>query len=218
MSETLSAPVCIRPQRTARKRVLCLGYDATESPLPDALAAEGVEVWHTYDRIQSTAGHDLVVSYGYRHLLRRPVIESSPAPIINLHIAYLPWNRGAHPNFWSFFDATPSGVTLHLIDEGIDTGPVLYQRYVNFAPHETTFTQTYQRLRQEIEALFIEHLEEIIEGRYRPRPQRRRGSYHAAADLPAAFSGWNADIETEIARLDALLGTGLKRPGDDQSA
>ena len=40
--------------------------------------------------------------------------------------------QGAHPNFWSFYDNTPSGVTIHLIDAGIDTGDVLYQKKLIF--------------------------------------------------------------------------------------
>ncbi len=59
--------------------------------------------------------------------------------IINLHISFLPWNRGAHPNFWSFYDDTPKGVTIHLIDEGIDTGAIIYQKEITFDRNEKTF-------------------------------------------------------------------------------
>ena len=38
-----------------------------------------------------------------------------------MHISYLPFNRGAHPNYWSFKDNSPKGVTIHFIDNGIDT-------------------------------------------------------------------------------------------------
>ncbi|MCL0081308.1 hypothetical protein M1N64_03665 [Peptococcaceae bacterium] len=41
---------------------------------------------------------------------------------INLHISFLPWNRGADPNFWSFIENAPVGVSIHYLDEGIDTG------------------------------------------------------------------------------------------------
>jgi methionyl-tRNA formyltransferase len=147
----------------------------------------------------------LAISYGYRHILKKSIIESSDAPIINLHISYLPWNRGAHPNFWSFFDCTPSGVSIHLVDEGVDTGPILYQRYVNFSRDQVTFSQTYNQLILEIELLFKENLREIISGTYNPIPQRRKGTYHKAADLPSDFSGWDSNIQDEVRRLDALV-------------
>ena len=48
--------------------------------------------------------------------------------LINLHISYLPYNRGSYPNYWSFKENTPNGVSIHHIDDGIDTGPVLVQK------------------------------------------------------------------------------------------
>jgi hypothetical protein len=188
-----------------RKRVLFLGYGPSETSLLDDLAAAGCEVWHTADKIESTQTYDVVVSYGYRHILKKPVIESSAAPIINLHISYLPWNRGAHPNFWSFFDCTPSGVSIHLIDDGVDTGPILYQRYVNFRSDQKTFAETYRHLIVEIEALFRENLDRLVDGTYEPIPQRRPGTCHRKADLPAEFAGWDAVIDDEVRRLDAIL-------------
>ena len=45
---------------------------------------------------------DFIVSYGYRHILSKNILDLLPNKIINLHISYLPYNRGADPNFWSF--------------------------------------------------------------------------------------------------------------------
>lgn len=189
---------------TSKAKILFLGYAPHETSLFDELIKAGCEVWHTGGKIQSTIGYDLVISYGYRYILRKEIIDSSSVPIVNLHISYLPWNRGAHPNFWSFYDCTPSGVTIHLIDDGIDTGPILFQRYVNFGPLETTFADTYYRLKIEIEELFREHLEVIVSRNFLAIPQRRKGSFHLASDLPEDFQGWHCDIQTEINRLDSL--------------
>lgn len=187
------------------KRVLFLGYTSDQTKIINDLINANCEVWHTQEKIETTQGFDFVISYGYRHILKKTIIESSDAHIINLHISYLPWNRGAHPNFWSFFDCTPSGVSIHLIDEGVDTGPILYQRYVNFSKDQNTFSQTYQQLISEIETLFKENLKEIISGTYKALPQRRKGTYHKVADLPSEFSGWDSDIQDEVRRLDSLL-------------
>ena len=190
---------------TPTKRVLFLGYTSEKTTLIDALVNANCEVWHTQEKIDTTQEFDIVISYGYGHILKKSIIESSVAPIINLHISYLPWNRGAHPNFWSFFDCTPSGVSIHLIDEGIDTGPILYQRYVNFSKDQMTFSQTYRQLIVELESLFKENLKEIISGTYKTLPQRRKGSYHKVDDLPSSFSGWDSNILDEIRRLDSLV-------------
>lgn len=192
------------------KRVLFLGYTQEQSSLIDELVNANCEVWHTQEKIETTEAFDFVISYGYRHILMKSVIESSKAPIINLHISYLPWNRGAHPNFWSFFDRTPSGVSIHLVDEGVDTGSILFQRYVNFDKEQVTFSQTYKQLIFEIESLFKENLKSIIEGNYKPIPQRRKGSYHKAGDLPSDFRGWDSNIEDEIRRLTLKFSKGAK--------
>jgi methionyl-tRNA formyltransferase len=193
-----------------RLKILFLGYAPDQTSLISELAEANCEIWHTDKIIESTEGFELVVSYGYRHILKKDVINSSSAPIINLHISYLPWNRGAHPNFWSFFDSTPSGVSIHVIDEGVDTGPIIYQRYVNFTKNESSFSKTYKRLVTEIELLFKENIEEIISLGFTAVPQRRRGTYHRVSDLPIDFAGWDSEIQTEVVRLDRRLGVSEK--------
>ena len=92
--------------------------------------------------------YDMIIASGYKKIIKKQILEKISCPILNLHISYLPYNRGSHPNFWAFFDNTPSGVTIHQIDEGIDTGPILYQKYVFFNKGEKTFKQTYERLKK----------------------------------------------------------------------
>jgi len=143
--------IIIEQVSSPKAKILFLGYSREQTSLVDDLVSKKCEVWHTDEKIQSTDGYDLVISYGYRHILKKEIIESSKAPIVNLHNSYLPWNRGAHPNFWSFYECTPSGVSIHLIDEGVDTGAIIYQRYVNFDKEEDTFSKTYKKLTVEIE-------------------------------------------------------------------
>ncbi len=184
-----------------RARVLFLGYGRDQTRLIDSLIAEGCEVWHTDERLQTISDFDAVVSFGYRHILRPETIASSAVPIINLHISYLPWNRGAHPNFWSFFDGTPAGVTIHLIDAGVDTGPILFQRRTALPPGDTTFAHTYRTLINDLESLFEENIEALIDGAVTPVAQTGAGSHRRSSELPADFAGWDATIDDEIARL-----------------
>lgn len=195
----------VKQVNNPRIKILFLGYSKEQTSLINELVSNECEVWHSEYEISTTKGYDLVICFGYRHILKKNIIESSIAPIINLHISYLPWNRGAHPNFWSHFDCTPSGVSIHLIDEGVDTGPIIYQRLVNFSKEENTFLMTRKRLISEIEQLFKENLEEIITKKFSAIAQRRKGTYHRANDLPKEFSGWDSNINSEVMRLDNLL-------------
>jgi len=61
----------------ATKRVLFLGYTQEQTSLVDELVKANCEVWHTQEKIETTEGFDFVISYGYRHILKKPIIESS---------------------------------------------------------------------------------------------------------------------------------------------
>ena len=83
---------------------------------------------------------EFIVSYGYQKIIKQNVLDLFVGRVINLHISLLPWNRGADPNFWSFIEHTPKGVTIHQIEAGIDTGAILVQKEVSFTEDETLRT------------------------------------------------------------------------------
>ncbi len=143
---------------------------------------------------------DFLVSHGYRHIIRPDVLRLVPDRAINLHIAYLPWNRGADPNLWSWIEDTPKGVTIHHIDELLDTGDIIAQRVVSFGEDETLAT-SYARLQDEIVRLFAGHWPSIRRGRSGRTPQPADGSVHRVADRSRVehllVSGW----DTPVAKL-----------------
>ncbi len=121
----------------------------------------------------------------------------------------MPFNRGSDPNFWAFYDNTPSGVTIHLINAGIDTGDIICQKRVIFDQGESTFTQTYSRLKSEVEEMFQEWWDAIASRMFVPIPQiLESGTFHRDSDLPNELSTWDVDIGTEITRLWKLAGCG----------
>ena len=84
------------------------------------------------------AGADLVVLAGYMRLLCAAFIRAFPWRIINLHPALLP----AFPGTTSIADALEygvkvTGVTVHFVDEGLDTGPIIAQEPVRVQEGET---------------------------------------------------------------------------------
>lgn len=125
----------------------------------------------------------LIISYNYIHMISRDVIDYMRGNIINLHISYLPWNRGASPNIWSFIDDTPKGVTIHQISPELDMGKILYQKECFFYPEKETFETVYRQLHKEITELFKAHWEEIHDGNYKLYDQEGTGSYHTLKDL-----------------------------------
>ena len=182
-------------------RVLFLGYKRQEANIIDNLMVDGHEVWHTDKKINNTEGFDIAVSFGYTHILKGDVVHNPECPIVNLHLSFLPYNRGAYPNFWAFYDGTPSGVTIHLVDDGIDTGNIIYQKRVSFDLGENTFGNTYDRLITEVESLFLKNRDAIVSKKFISYPQNGAGTFHKEKDLPKEFSGWSAKINSEITKL-----------------
>ena len=191
-------------ETTLKNKILFLGYSESETKLINELRLNNYEVTTESDVIKDTRGFDYVISYGYRHIISKEVILKSETPILNIHLSYLPYNRGSHPNFWAHFENTPHGVSIHVIDEGIDTGPILFQKYVNFEKSDNTFEKTYDKLRAEAEKLFLENLNQIFITPLEVTPQRGIGSSHKTSDLPSEFLGWHSIILEEIARLDSI--------------
>ena len=141
---------------------------------------------------------DLIISYGYRHIIPKEVFEKYRT--INMHISYLPYNRGADPNFWSFKDKTPKGVSIHEVVSKLDAGDIIYQKQVNFPPECDTLFLTYEFLKKEIEALLVSNWPDIIAGNYETKEQdHSKSTYHRRAELSSYWKqlslGWNTNIE-----------------------
>ena len=83
-------------------------------------------------------GVDLVVLAGYMHLLTSPFLDRFPDCIVNVHPSLLPEFPGAR----AIEDALAAGVdttgvTVHFVDEGLDTGAVIRQEPIPVEPRET---------------------------------------------------------------------------------
>jgi phosphoribosylglycinamide formyltransferase-1 len=83
-------------------------------------------------------GVELVVLAGYMHLLTPPFLQRFPDRIVNVHPSLLPAFPGAH----ALDDAlaagvATTGVTVHVVDDGLDTGPVIAQEAVPVEPRAT---------------------------------------------------------------------------------
>lgn len=182
------------------EKVLFLGPG--DSPLIDWLREQGHEVAQTADRLSASGiaqrRHTFLVSYGYRHILRKDVLDLFPGRAINLHIAFLPWNRGADPNLWSFVEDTPKGVTIHHIDEGVDTGDIIVQRRMEFDAGGETLATSYRKLHELLQALFREHWDDIRHGRCQSVRQTGGGSVHRVSDRERLShlltDGWDTPV------------------------
>lgn len=70
---------------------------------------------------------DLMIFTG-GNILRKPLLAVARLGVINAHLGLLPEIRGMSSPEWSLLEEVPTGITLHYVDTGIDTGPVLLKR------------------------------------------------------------------------------------------
>ncbi len=151
-----------------------------------------------FNLIDSVSYFDWIISYGYKHIIKSSEIKQAKNSIINLHISYLPYNRGCDPNFWSWYEDTPKGVSIHKVDEGIDTGPIYARKIVEFTEHET-LASSYDKLKKSIENLFYEIFEDIINGKLLPSRPSTKGTFHSSKDLDGyrhlLYNNWNTPVK-----------------------
>lgn len=176
------------------------------SPYGDALARaftgdDQVEWRSEQNLTEDDIGlYDWVVCYGYRKPIRDPLISTYRGQLLNLHLSYLPFNRGADPNFWSWFDNTEKGVSIHEVDHGQHTGRLLAQSRLSFnAPEKHTLATSYSQLQQAAVTLFEAVWPSIRRGAIRSWPQEGRGTYHSEGAMKPLFEllpdGWNTRVE-----------------------
>ena len=162
---------------------------------------------------------DLGVIAGFDQILKRSVLEKIPK-VINVHPSLLPEYRGSSPEFWIVSNGElRSGVTVHVVDEGIDTGPIIAQRQFEVEPW-LTCGELQTRSIEEGGALLGELLGE--DGDWCERAQEGDGSYYrspVAEDLSlpfwlsseAVFDRWRASTPWGLMYTHVLGGwEGLK--------
>lgn len=120
------------------------------------------------------------------HILKGPIHSIPQMGWLNLHPSYLPFNRGKHPNFWCLADGTPCGVSLHFIDEGIDSGDLVAQAQVDISWEDTGET-VYRKSRERILRLFRDKFDAVVADHLpRVKQPSKIGSSHTAREIEEA--------------------------------
>ena len=93
---------------------------------------------------------DLVILAGFMKIVGKPLIEAFPNRIMNIHPALLPAFPGLHSQKQAVdYGVRVSGCTVHFVDEGTDTGPIIIQAAVVVSPDDTEDTLSERILRLE---------------------------------------------------------------------
>lgn len=165
-------------QRTRRDEIY--GYRATF----DLCAENGVQALtpKTIDdafltQVEAMAP-DLIICAYYPRIFPRRLLRIPPRGCVNVHPGLLPHYRGTFPTPWCILnDEKEIGVTLHYMDEGIDTGDILVQRTHPIGTDETGH-ELYRRSMKLCADLLIENFDKLLRNELTARKQPAGGSYY----------------------------------------
>jgi folate-dependent phosphoribosylglycinamide formyltransferase PurN len=100
---------------------------------------------------------DLIIFTGGK-ILRQQVLDVPRLGVLNVHLGLLPEVRGMNSPEWSLLENIPLGITIHYMDAGIDTGPVLQR----FEFHPANQSQSLHDLRNRLIAFGVEKVADAV--------------------------------------------------------
>jgi methionyl-tRNA formyltransferase len=104
-------------------------------------------------------------------ILRKPLLDACGCPVVNYHSGINPAYRGINGGYFALANGEPEnfGVTLHLVDLGVDTGPVLAKNWIPVAANDNM--QTYMTLMAaKSQELVVETMAKVLDGQAKPLP------------------------------------------------
>ena len=126
---------------------------------------------------------DWIVGVHFPYIVPAACLKIPKFGFLNLHPAFLPYNRGWHTPSWAILDGTPYGATIHFMSEGVDEGDIVAQKRIETRPWDTA-DSLYARVMQAEVELFREAWPAIVEGTFTRLPQDiRAGSKHVKEDM-----------------------------------
>lgn len=122
---------------------------------------------------------DLAVVVAFGQILKKKVLVIPKWGVLNIHASLLPKLRGAAPIPWAILNGeTLTGLSIMRLDEGLDTGPVLFQKEVPILENETA-GQLEGRLSALAGGLMLEALKGMSENSFIEKPQDHRSATYA---------------------------------------
>lgn len=156
---------------------------------------------------------DYIIGIHFPYLIPDGILTIPKQGVINLHPAFLPFNRGWHTPSWAILDESPYGATLHFMDEEVDTGDIIHQHTLEISDGDTA-DSLYQRVKLLELQVFEEAWPHLANETYSRTPQKKlEGTVHKRTDL-ASHSFINLDQMVKagdlIRKLKALTTNNTK--------
>ena len=151
--------------------------------LPENLIFRNKRAHNIESVVSSIPEFDYLITVYWPYIIKGALIDRIGTNSINFHPAMLPQNRGWYPHVFNILNGRKAGVTLHVINNGADTGPIWAQREIKVLDEDTSDT-LYYRLQDEIYQLFVETWPKILNKEIEPKEQdETNASYNSINEV-----------------------------------
>lgn len=161
--------------KTSKKRIEEIvednGLSAKKIPAEKIIEVSSVNTEECIRQLQNL-NPAIVVVHGTR-IISKKVLQAVNAPFINIHAGITPRYRGSHGAYWALAnnDKENCGVTVHLVDAGIDTGNIVYQQTIPLTSKDNFATYGYLQLAVGLK-LLQKALNELFEGKMKVKKNK----------------------------------------------
>jgi methionyl-tRNA formyltransferase len=126
---------------------------------------------------------DYIIGIHYPYIISKAMLEIPKNGFLNLHPAYLPYNRGWHTPSWAILDNTTAGATLHFMSEKLDLGDIIHQKQIDISINDTA-NSLYQKLKKLELEVFVEAFDSLVNKSFKRIPQKmEEGASHKRSEL-----------------------------------
>ena len=148
---------------------------------------------------------DMVVVVAFGQILPKDIIDYPPLQCLNIHPSLLPKYRGAAPINWPIVRGeTKTGVTIMLMDEGMDSGDILLQQETDIGATET-YGELHDHLAKLGASLLIKTIEQVVAGTAKRQPQDASGvTFAPRLKKETGKINWNNNVSDIVNLIRGL--------------
>ena len=143
---------------------------------------------------------DYIFGIHFPYIIYENVLSIPKIGFLNLHPAYLPYNKGWHTPSWAIIDKKKYGATLHFMSEELDGGDIVAQEEIEVEPYFTA-NELYKNVLELEKKVFIDALPELVSLNPKKIPQSGKGTSYNKRDLSKIQK---IDIDNKILPLELI--------------
>lgn len=125
---------------------------------------------------------DYIFGIHFPYIISKPLLSIPKVGFLNLHPAFLPYNKGWHTPSWAILDKTKYGATLHFMSNDLDAGDIITQTEIEVKP-SLTANELYQSVLEVEEQLFKDAFTNLLTLKPTRTKQVKEGTSYNKRDL-----------------------------------